>query len=52
MKAILKNIKTTIFGAFGGLPIIEEGIKTGNWALIVSGIGIFVTGIFAKDNDN
>jgi hypothetical protein len=49
MKHILKNIKTTICGAFAGLPIIVEGIASRNYIQVVTGLSIFLTGLFAAD---
>jgi hypothetical protein len=49
MKHILKNIKTTIFGAFAGLPILVEGIAHKNVMQIVTGVSIFLTGLFSAD---
>jgi hypothetical protein len=51
MKNLLKNIKTTIFGAFAGLPILAMGIKTNNVVQIIEGASIFFMGLFAKDNN-
>jgi len=49
MKHILKNIKTTIFGAFAGLPLLVEGIGHKNIMQIITGASIFLTGLFAAD---
>jgi uncharacterized membrane protein len=51
MKKVLKNIKTTIFGAFAGLPILVEGIAHKNFIQIITGASIFLTGLFAKDHN-
>ena len=51
MKKLLKNIKTTIFGAFAGLPILAVGIKTNNVLQIIEGASIFFIGLFAKDHN-
>ena len=51
MKRVLKNIKTTIFGAFAGLPLLIQGIAGKNVLEIVSGAAIFLTGLFAKDDN-
>jgi hypothetical protein len=51
MKRVLKNIKTTIFGAFAGLPILVQGIAEKNLIQIITGTSIFLTGLFAKDHD-
>jgi hypothetical protein len=49
MKHILKNIKTTIFGAFAGLPLLAEGVAHKNLMQIITGVSIFLTGLFASD---
>lgn len=49
MKRVLKNIKTTIFGAFAGLPILVQSIAEKNIIGIITGASIFLTGLFAKD---
>lgn len=50
MKHILKNIKTTIFGAFAGLPVIVEGVQHKNILQVITGVSIFLTGLFAADS--
>ncbi len=52
MKKVLKNIKTTICGAFAGLPIVIEGIASRNYIQVVTGLSIFLTGLFASDAKN
>lgn len=52
MKTILKNIKTSIAGSIAGLPLILDGLATKNWVQIISGIGILITGLLAKDAAN
>jgi hypothetical protein len=49
MKEYLSNLKTTIFGAIAGLPLILEGVATKNWEKVLEGLGILLIGIFAKD---
>lgn len=49
MKNILKNLKTSIFGAVAGLPIIAEGIQSKNVVQIISGLGALLVGLLAKD---
>jgi hypothetical protein len=49
MKKVLKNIKTTIVGAFAGLPLLIQGIASKNIMEIITGAGIFLTGLFAAD---
>jgi uncharacterized membrane protein len=50
MKHVLKNIKTTIFGAFAGLPVLVEGIAHKDFIKIITGASIFLTGLFAADS--
>jgi uncharacterized membrane protein len=52
MKHVLKNIKTTIFGAFAGLPVLVEGITHRNFMQIITGASIFLTGLFAADSSS
>ena len=49
MKEYFLNLKTTLFGAVAGLPLIIEGILTKNWEKALEGLGILLIGIFAKD---
>ncbi len=49
MKKILLNLKTSIFGAVAGLPIIAEGIQQKNVVQIISGLGALLVGLLAKD---
>lgn len=51
MKKVLKNIKTTIFGAFAGLPMLVEGVAHKNILQVITGVSIFLTGLFAKDHN-
>lgn len=51
MKKILKNIKTTIFGAIAGLPQIFEGIAEKDFAKLIVGVGTLAIGLFAKDDE-
>jgi len=52
MKHILQNIKTTILGAFAGLPIFITGVKTHDFNTAFSGLATFLLGLFAKDSNN
>lgn len=49
MKEYFQNLKTTLFGAIAGLPILIEGLTSGNWERALEGLGIILIGIFAKD---
>lgn len=49
MKNVWKNIKTTLMGAFAGLPQIVAGIKTGDFVLVFTGASTLLMGLFAKD---
>lgn len=50
MKEMLENLKTSLFGAFAGLPMIYEGAMAQDWKLVLAGIGMLLVGIFAKDS--
>jgi hypothetical protein len=52
MKKLFKNIKTTVFGAVAGLPLLVDGIASKDYTKIFSGIGALLVGLFAKDHDN
>jgi hypothetical protein len=52
MKRFFKNIKTTLFGAVAGLPLIVDGIAQKNIGTILSGLGALLVGLFAKDSSN
>jgi hypothetical protein len=49
MKKVWKNIKTTLFGCFAGLPQIVTGIKTGDFVMVFTGASTLFMGLFAKD---
>ena len=49
MKGFFDNLKTTLFGAVAGLPIIFEGIQKNDVPMILAGLGMLLVGIFAKD---
>ena len=49
MKAMFENLKTSLFGAIAGLPLIVEGLLSKNWERALEGLGILLIGIFAKD---
>ena len=51
MKKLLKNIKTSVFGAVAGLPLIVDGIATKDVAKIFTGVGTLLIGLFAKDGE-
>lgn len=52
MKHFISNLKTTIFGAVAGLPVLVEGIATKDVSKILAGAGMILVGIFAKDHNN
>jgi hypothetical protein len=52
MKRFFNNIKTTVFGAVAGLPLLIDGIATKDFSKIFSGIGAILVGLFAKDHDS
>jgi hypothetical protein len=49
MKEYLSNLKTTLFGAVAGLPLLVEGLLSKDWSKALEGLGILLVGIFAKD---
>jgi len=49
MKEMLENIKTSLFGAVAGLPMIFEGAMAQDYKLVLAGIGMLLVGLFAKD---
>ena len=49
MKLIFKNVKTSIFGAVAGLPLIVEGVASKDWSKIATGLGTLLIGLFAMD---
>ena len=50
MKEMLENLKTSLFGAVAGLPMIYEGAMAQDWKLMLAGIGLLLVGLFAKDS--
>jgi hypothetical protein len=52
MKKIFLNIKTSVFGAVAGLPLLIDGIASKDFSKIISGIGAILVGLYAKDHDN
>jgi hypothetical protein len=51
-KKILRNLKTTLLGSFTGVPIIIQGMADKDATTIITGVGLFLTGLFAKDADD
>ena len=49
MKQMIDNVKTSIFGAVAGLPMIYEGAMANDWKLVLAGLGMLLVGIFASD---
>ena len=52
MKRFFVNIKTSIFGAVAGLPIIASGVAEKDIVKILTGIGTLLIGLYAKDHNN
>ena len=50
MKEMIENIKTSLFGAVAGLPVIYEGAMAQDWKVVLAGIGMLLVGLFAKDS--
>jgi hypothetical protein len=51
MKSIFRNVKTSLFGAVAGLPLIVEGVASKDWAKVATGLGTLLIGLFAKDSN-
>jgi hypothetical protein len=49
MKQMMENVKTSLFGAVAGLPMIWEGALDQDWKMVLAGIGMLLVGIFASD---
>jgi hypothetical protein len=49
MKQMIENVKTSLFGAVAGLPVIWEGAMANDWKMVLAGIGMLLVGIFASD---
>jgi hypothetical protein len=52
MKKLFVNIKTSVFGAVAGLPMIADGIASKDIVKIITGIGTLLIGLYAKDHNN
>lgn len=50
-KNIFKHLLTTIVGAFTGLPVVVNGIQTHDTKTILTGLGVFLVGLFSKDHN-
>lgn len=50
-KDALKSIKTTIAGAFAGLPIVMTAIEHKDLKSVVVGLSVFLIGLFSKDHN-
>ena len=50
MKEMMENVKTSLFGAIAGLPMIWEGAMAQDWKLVLAGIGMLLVCLFAKDS--
>jgi hypothetical protein len=49
MKQMMENVKTSLFGAVAGLPVIWEGAMANDWKMVLAGLGMLLVGIFASD---
>ena len=49
---LAKNRKTSTAGALAGIPVIIEGVQSRNWTLVLAGVGMVLTGLFAKDQSD
>lgn len=50
-KDALKNIKTTIAGAFAGLPLVFDAISHHDLKSALVGVSVFLIGLFSKDHN-
>ncbi len=44
-----KDRKTSTAGALAGVPFIIEGIQKQDWTMVLAGVGMILTGLFASD---
>ena len=51
IKNILNNLLTTVVGAFTGLPLVVNGIQLHDTKTLLTGIGVFLIGLFSKDHN-
>ena len=49
MKQLFENIKTSLFCAEAGLPLLVEVVLSKDRQKSLEGLGILLIGIFAKD---
>jgi hypothetical protein len=49
MKQMMENVKTSLFGAVAGLPVIWEGAMANDWKMVLAGLGMLLVGVFASD---
>ena len=47
----MKNWKTSVLGAVGGLPMIIQGVINQDWAMVITGVASVLLGFFAKDSN-
>jgi hypothetical protein len=50
-KQAFKNIKTTLAGAFAGLPLVMDAISHKDLKGVVIGVSVFLIGLFSKDHN-
>lgn len=50
-KEVFKNIKTTIAGAFAGLPLVLDAAAHKDLKGILVGVSVFLIGLFSKDHN-
>ena len=50
-KETLKNIKTTLAGAFAGLPLVMDAIGHKDLKGVMIGVSVFLIGLFSKDHN-
>ena len=50
-KNLFKHILTTIVGCFTGLPLVVNGIQNHDSNTLLTGLGVFLVGLFSKDHN-
>jgi len=52
VKGFILNWLTSVFGAVAGVPLIIDGLTSipRDWTKVITGVGAFLVGLFAKDS--
>lgn len=46
---VKRNFRTSLAGSFAGIPMIVSGAQHKDYAMILYGVGLILTGLFASD---